>query len=110
MVFKTEMIARRVGLSDEEDVPALPAQTMLMKTGLVLLGVFFIFSSVPDLAQRIAGLYLLIKMQSILALNSYDAESWGKLIATLCQIGLAIWIIMNPEGIIRLISRKKKNA
>ena len=110
MIFKTEAMARLVGLSEKDEVPALPTQTMLMKTGLILLGVFFIFNSVPALVQRIADLYLFIKMRSIFALNSYDAEAWGKLIGTLCQIGLAIWMVLNPEGVVRLISRKKEKA
>jgi hypothetical protein len=110
MIFETETIARIVGLSKKEEMASLPPQSMLLKTGLILIGVIFLFSSIPDLVRSIADLYLFNKTNRGLSLYLDNIGNWVRPITTLCQIGLAIWIIMNPEGIIRLISWKKKKA
>ena len=110
MIFETETIARIVGLSKSEEVPSLPAQSAGLKTGLILIGVYYFASSIPDFVREIGELYSFLRTNRTLSLYGINPENWTKTIAVLCQIGLAIWIIINPEGIIRLISRKKKNA
>jgi hypothetical protein len=110
MIFETETIARIVGFSKSEEIPSLPPQSVWLKTGLILIGVYYFASSIPDFVREIGELYSFLKTNRTLSLYGINPENWTKTIAVLCQIGLASWIIIDPDRIIRLISRKKKKA
>jgi hypothetical protein len=110
MVFETETIARIVGLSKSEEIPSLPAQSVWLKTGLILIGVYYFASSIPVLIREIGELYSFISTNRGLSLYGVNPENLTRTVAVLCQFVLAIWIIMKPEKIIHLITRKKKSA
>ena len=49
MIFKTERLARIVGLERKDEISNLPSQEVLIKTSILLLGIYFFLSSIPAL-------------------------------------------------------------
>jgi len=100
MIFKTDGLASIVGLHDDHESVDLPPHEALLRTGILLIGVYFVLVPIPGIVKHIADA---LHYKQIVREFSWISQTTG----SVCQIGLAVFLLTKPDRIIDLITRKK---
>ncbi len=102
LMFKTEWIASKLNVPDE-NIPSLPQNQKLLKGGVILLGLYFFLFSIPTLTKYIFGI-------SSLPHARFEMEKIIKIASVLLQLGLALFIMKNPDCVLKILNKKPKSS
>lgn len=100
MIFKTDRLASIVGLHDHYESVDLPSQEALLRTGILLIGIYFVLVPIPGIVKHIVDALHYNQMVGEFRWISQTAGS-------VCQISLAVFLLAKPDKVIDLITRKK---
>jgi hypothetical protein len=103
MIFRTDALGRIVGIPDDPDSGRLPPQEALLKTGILLIGVYFVLVPIPGIVKHIGdALYY----RQITRQFSWISQTVGYV----CQMGLAVFLLKEPDKVIEFITKKKEHT
>jgi len=100
MIFRTAALARIVGIPDSPDSVPMAPQAALLKTGILLLGVYFALVPIPAIFKHLANALC----------NGHIVErlSWiAQTVGYLCQMGLAVLLLKEPDLVFQFITRNR---
>ena len=103
MIFRTNALCRIAGLPDEPDSAKAPPQEVLLKTGILLIGLYFVLVPIPGIVKHIADA---LHYKQITQQFSWISQTVGYV----CQMGLAVFLLRKPDKVIDLITRKKDST
>ena len=105
MIFKTDMLSRLVGVPNDAASAQLPPHESLLRTGILLIGVYFVLGAIPGIAQDI---------RYVEYAGRTTTQQWlGYILGSaghLCQIGLAVLLLKIPDKVIQLITGNSGGA
>jgi len=104
LLFKTDLLVRITGLSESESIPQLPSPENLLRIGILLLGVFLVFRSIPDLIKQIFRLHKYIGVKLLHKDGFVDSDWLSAVLGAFCQFVLALLLLLKPDAIIKRIS------
>ena len=103
MIFKTESLARIVGLATDSNTTQLPSLDVLLKTGILLIGIYFLMGTIPVIIRQISDAFHYKEIM--------PRFNWiSKTISSLFQVAMAVYLRMNPDKVIRLITENKNDT
>lgn len=103
MIFRTDALYRIAGLPDDPDSVTVPPQNVLLKTGILLIGVYFVLVPIPGIVRHLADA---LHYKQITHQFSWISQSAGYV----CQMGLAVFLLRRPDKVIEFITRKNDRA
>jgi len=103
MIFRTDALCRIAGLPDDMDSTKVPPQEVLLKTGILLIGVYFVLVPIPRIVKHIADA---LHYRQITQQFSWISQTVGYV----CQMGLAVFLLRKPDKVIEFITKKRDST